>query len=62
MGVVLEDVERLLNIVSSVNEKTQTLAATSQTIAASTQNIASVSEKVKYELEVLTLNNTSVKK
>ena len=59
MGVVLEDVDRLLKIVSNVNEKTQTLAATTQTIAASTQNIASVSEKVKQELAVLLQNNTT---
>ena len=58
MGVVLEDVDRLLKIVSNVNEKTQTLAATTQTIAAATQNIASVSEKVKQELAILTQNNT----
>jgi methyl-accepting chemotaxis protein len=53
MDVVLEDIARLLTMVSSINEKTSTLAATSETITASTQNIASVSERVKKELNNL---------
>jgi hypothetical protein len=53
MSVVREDIDRLLNMVESINIKTATLAATSQTITASTENIATVSERVKEELDSL---------
>ena len=50
ISIILADTEKLLNVVSEVNGRTQNLAAVTQEIAASADMILSSSDEVKSSL------------